>query len=494
MRFLLIISITGLPILIFAQNRYGNHWVLGAFSNGSLINFDGDSFNMQPIVKEMSLEPSCTVMSDSSGNLLFYSNGCYIANANHQMMMNGDSIGKGYLESSFCETGGSPITQGIIALPKPESNHLYYLFYTDLEAPYEYPIGLYFPLAPLTLYYSLIDINLDGGLGSVVEKNQIIIQDTLARGMIQAQRHANGKDWWIIMPKSHSNCYYTILLTNNGIDTVFLQCIGENWGDEDPTGQAVFSPNGQNYVRFNDYYGLNIFNFDNTSGDLSNFRNIVFDQDTFVYSGVSFSPNSRFLYACAYTKLWQIDMLAADINSSKILIAELMTPPNITQKTRFVYARLAPDGKIYIASAFAHKHLHVIHNPNCYGTSCNLEQYAIELTATNTHTMPNLPHYKSWNETDTCSVSGVGIPTEVNTQNVVVYPNPFISVFSMQGLMPGDKIRVFNLTGYVVYESEVYSSESHEIDLYNLPDGVYSYSVQNGTMLNTGKIIKILRK
>lgn len=491
MRFLLIISIIGLPILAFAQNGYGDQWIFGAFSNGSIIKFNDDTFDMHPIVKEMKLEASCAVMSDSSGNLLFYSNGCYIANVNHQIMMNGDSIGKGYLESSFCETGGSPITQGIIALPKPGSNHLYYLFYTDLEAPYEFPSGVYFPLAPLTLFYSLIDMNLDGGLGSVVEKNKIIIQDTLARGMIQAERHANGKDWWIIMPKSHSNCYYTILLTSNGIDTTFLQCVGKNWGDEDPTGQAAFSPNGQKYARFNDYYGLNIFNFDKSSGVLSNPQNILFDQDTFVYSGVSFSPNSRFLYACAYTKLWQFDMLAIDIDSSKILIAELMTPPDITQKTRFVYSRLAPDGKIYIASAFAHKHLHVIHNPNCYGASCNLEQYAIELTATNTHTMPNLPHYKSWNENDTCSVSDTDIPTEGNNQNVVVYPNPFISIFSMQGLKPRDKIRVFNLTGYVVYEGEVYSPESHEIDLSHLPDGIYGYSVQNGTLIDTGKIIKI---
>ncbi len=66
----------------------------------------------------MELESTCAIMSDSMGKLLFYSNGCYIANASHQMMTNSDSLAHGLLESSFCNSGGNPLTQGMIALPK----------------------------------------------------------------------------------------------------------------------------------------------------------------------------------------------------------------------------------------------------------------------------------------------------------------------------------------------------------------------------------------
>ena len=74
---------------------------------------------------EMEMEGSVAVMSDSAGNLLFYSNGCYIANRHHEMMPNSDSIGLGKLETSFCNTGGNPMTQGIIALPAPSGGSLY---------------------------------------------------------------------------------------------------------------------------------------------------------------------------------------------------------------------------------------------------------------------------------------------------------------------------------------------------------------------------------
>ena len=39
-----------------------------------------------------SLEASSSI-SDSNGNLLFYTNGIYIANANHDTMMNGNGFG-----------------------------------------------------------------------------------------------------------------------------------------------------------------------------------------------------------------------------------------------------------------------------------------------------------------------------------------------------------------------------------------------------------------
>jgi beta-xylosidase len=138
-------------------------------------------------------EGSVIVMSNRD---LLFINGCYISKKDYVQW---NSLGMGLLETSFCETGGNPITQGIMALPVPLDSNRYYMFYTDLNSAYEYPTGLYFPLAPLNLYYCIIDMSSNNGQGSITLKNQVIVADTLARGMIQATRNNNGIDWWIVI-------------------------------------------------------------------------------------------------------------------------------------------------------------------------------------------------------------------------------------------------------------------------------------------------------
>lgn len=372
------------------------------------------------------------------------------------------------------------MVQGMIALPKPGSDHLYFLFYTDIGNPYY--MQPFFPLAPVTLYYSVIDMKLENGLGAVVEKNKIIFQDTFARAMVQAEKHANGKDWWIIIPKSHSNCYWSFLFTESGIDTIFKQCLGQEWGDRDPGGQSAFSPNHAKYMRFNYFYGLNIFDFDRESGLFSNPIHIDFGQDTFYYSGGAFSPNSRFIYACTYNNLWQFDTWASDISASRTLIGELNTPPNILEKTRFNQARLAPDGKIYIAGAGPHKHLHVINRPNCHGLECGLQQYAIELAARNSYTMPNMPHFRQWNESDTCESVSVKTIHKPQRSAIVLYPNPASDGLVLESaLAPAQplRLRFYNSQGCLALEREhpVHTS-SFKFDISVLRPGYYIVEIE----------------
>jgi hypothetical protein len=475
-----------------AQEGFGNNWVLGQGVwngvSGSLLSFNNYTINVAPIQMEMELEGSVAVMSDSIGNLLFYSNGCYIANRHHEMMPNSDSIGLGKLETSFCNTGGNPMTQGIMALPAPSGGNFFYLFYTDIEDPYEFPIGLYFPLAPLNLYYCLIDMGEDNGDGAVIEKNQLVVSDTLARGMIQAARHANGKDWWVVMPESHSNCYYTVRLASDGVDTVFLQCSGFVWGDNDPPGQAVFSPDRKKYVRVNNYYGLNIYDFNDSTGEMSNPLHISFGLDTLNRSGAAFSPNSRFLYVPAWDKLYQFDMHAPDIEASRLLIAELSTPTDIPIKTRFNQALLAPDGKIYIGGTANFVYLHTIHNPNCQGLDCNLEQYALETFTNNTYGLPNLPNYVNWNESDTCNYV-VNLDENEVEEAFRVYPNPFKDEITMEGKLPCTVI-VYDSLGRIALKRD-FQALPDSIDLQNLANGVYYYSIwSNNGYINCGKLIK----
>ncbi|MBL0074056.1 MAG: hypothetical protein IPP34_20565 [Bacteroidetes bacterium] len=52
---------------------------------------------------------------------------------------------------------------------------------------------------------SIVDLDLNGGLGSVILKNYPIISDTLNCGKITATRHANGRDWWVVCHRVNTN-------------------------------------------------------------------------------------------------------------------------------------------------------------------------------------------------------------------------------------------------------------------------------------------------
>lgn len=474
-----------------AQDGFDRQWIFGRFTtpvpSGTVLDFNGDTLNLTAVDKKMELEGSCAIMCDAMGKLLFYSNGCYIANASHQVMANGDSIGKGLFETSYCNTGGNPINQGIIALPKPQSDHLYYLFYTDLGEPYE--MTPYFPLAPITLYYSIIDMSLENGMGKVVEKNKIILQDTFSKGMIQAAQHANGKDWWIILPKSHTNCYWTIHLTSNGIENIFKQCNGPIWMDNDSQGQAVFSPNKKYYARFNYFYGLNLFNFNDSSGKISILNNVDFGKDTFNFNGLSFSPNSRFVYAACNTKLWQFDTQNSDFSLSRILIGTLITPFNISTKTRFNHACLAPNGKIYIGGSNAFNYLHSIDYPNCYGPACGLNQYSVKLFGTSTYTMPNFPHYKKWIENDTCKNITSISPVDEHLSSIRFYPNPVQNYLFAFGIKEGDNLDFLDPLGNLVF---TVTWNDEQLNIETLAIGFYIIKVKrNHVLLGNFTLIKI---
>lgn len=475
----------------FSQPGYNSNWILGYSTSpdvsGTNLYFDNDSVKVISLVKKMFMEGSTTAMSDSLGNLLFYSNGCYIANKDHNLMLNGDSIGLGKLETSYCKTGGNPLIQSIISIPHPDESNLFYVFYTDLEIPYEYPIGLYFPLAPTHLYYAIIDMDLDNGLGEVIVKNQLILSDTLARSSIKATRHINGLNWWVIIPESHSNCYYKILVDSEGIDSVYYQCIGTVWDDNDATGQAVFSPTGKKYVRNNSSNGLNIYDFDNQTGLLYNPIRI-FISDIYEFSGVAFSSNSTYLYVTTGQRVYQFDITASTIEDSKTLIAELNTPPHISYITTFHLAQLGPDERIYIGGTNTHRHLHVINNPNCKGTSSDLQQYSIEMPAFNLYGLPNMPNYGDYNNDIACD-SAVDLDVLNNERYINIFPNPFSDYIYIEESKDICFV-LFNSEGQIIFKKDI-KDFPYYIDLSFLPSGIYFYqSLFNRDLSSYGKLIK----
>ena len=75
---------------------------------------------------------------------------------------------------------------------------------------------------------SIIDLNLNNGLGKVTQKNVLLDSSPICDGMV-AVKHGNGRDWWLIYKRvSNSNIFNKILITDQGIQPSTQHAIGNN--------------------------------------------------------------------------------------------------------------------------------------------------------------------------------------------------------------------------------------------------------------------------
>ncbi len=199
----------------YSQNQgLNNNWILGYSSYGGLpfghskINFYTGIPTVIYDSLEMDFRHSHSNISDSLGNLLFYTNGYYIADASHDTMLNGSNINPSSYTSYFNDGLGIP--QANLILPLPGSSNIFYFIHSTANQFPGYTCSY-------NLFSSRIDMNQNNGLGEVILKNQVNLSDSMNPGKIVACKHANGKDWWIMCHRINSNKFFKFLLTSNGL-------------------------------------------------------------------------------------------------------------------------------------------------------------------------------------------------------------------------------------------------------------------------------------
>src|SRR5204863_6408028 len=96
-----------------------------------------------------------------------------------------------------------------------------------------------------------------------------------------------------------------------------------------------------------------------------NLRYIVLP-DGQLAGGVTFSPDSKKLYANSVMHIYQFDVTAANIASTQTLVATYdgYYSPNPPYACNFLFSQLAADGKIYLNSTNSVVDLHVINYPD----------------------------------------------------------------------------------------------------------------------------------
>lgn len=366
------------------------------FSNGITYLFGAAIIDFQqsppkPKIENLALNMYPTaIISDKKGNLIAYTNGCHIVNKNHEIMDNGDTINPGYYQGHNQCLFYYPTYQGAIFLPDPANENRYYLFHMALDYSDANP---YF--AGQRYYYSLIDAAENGGLGKVMDKNHLILEDSAVGGYISAVKHANGRDWWVVSPHLVSNKYFIFLVTPEGVMPPKEQVVGDSlpWPC---CGMTLFSPNGEKYFRSTTPSGLQILDFDRCTGIFSN--PVFIPTDSIGFSGpagLAASHDNHFLYVSTNKFLFQYDLLATDIPSSQTFLAQIDSTYYNPEKGTFHHARLGPDGKIYMVSLNYVPEMAVVNFPERPGLASRVDQHGYQLPVIfGNDLIFNFPHYR----------------------------------------------------------------------------------------------------
>jgi hypothetical protein len=326
---LLILSVTS-----FAQKE-ANMWYFGDYA---ALDFNSGS----PVAltnSAMSQWEGCASIADHNGNLLFYTDGISIWNAAHTVMPNGTGL-----------MGNNSSTQSGVIVKKPGSATLYYVFTVN------------------DLYYSIVDMTANGGLGDVTVKNVFVYGSTAEK--LTAVTHSNGTDIWIITHDGNTNEYYCHLLTTAGLNsTPVISAVGAvlNTSGTGIIGDLKASPDKHKLataLRGIGHYEL--LDFDPATGIISNpiILDPVYPADR-VY-GISFSPNSKILYGTENATGYFISQWDITSNNAAVINASRF---DITSNNAWGI-QLGPDKKIYVAR-FQHGYLSRIDFPDVLGAGCN---------------------------------------------------------------------------------------------------------------------------
>jgi gliding motility-associated-like protein len=377
----------------FAQKEAAN-WYFGS-NAGIRFNPDGSTASLAD--GKLNTDEGCTTISDSNGNLLFYTDGITVWNRLHQPMPNANgAFGNGLY-------GDPSSSQSAIVVPKPDDPNIYYVFTVDTSSRFG-DINRGFN-------YSIVDLRLNEGLGDVVvsSKNTNLLEYSSEK-ISAVLKDCISKSIWVItfapldgLAIPAINTFYAYEISSAGINTAPVVSTFDIF-IEDARGYLKLSPNGKKLACANSISGLYLYDFDTTTGIVSNqeYININFAPESgYPQSpyGIEFSQSNELLYVSAYYNgtredfnvpssqygsLLQYDLTAANISDSETVIDDRQMYRGALQ--------LGPNGKIYRAMNTTYEigtpYLSTINNPNERGLACNYVHNAVALSSNSRQGLP----------------------------------------------------------------------------------------------------------
>jgi len=222
---------------------------------------------------------------------------------------------------------------------------------------------------------------------------------------------------------------------------------------------------------------LELFDFDNATGQVSNARMIA-NLANQMY-GIEFSPDNQKLYQ-TYNNPGYIVQYDVSSGVTSTIIASADT---VGQSTSQLYQlQLAPDGKIYVAK-YTVQSLACITNPNLAGNASAYVNNAVTLADSSLLGLPGfLTSYF-------CNIaSGVA---QVDSHEMDVYPNPFSDQITISSLPPDViYVTIYDMFGYQIFQTKEIDGDKLQISPGNIADGIYFLEINSSKFINRNKIVK----
>jgi large repetitive protein len=281
--------------------READNWIVSQ----TWLNFGGGN---SPTIQEAPVTTggkTASIISDANGRIQFYYDWGFAYNRNHQMLPY--IYNNGSLPNLLNGANGlnTMARQGSLIVPWPGRDSLFILFHIHHDFNNNFQS---------LLYYSIINMNLNGGLGDVQQANIPLLggQDVCLK--LTASLHCNKKEVWVVGHLRNSDKYFTLAVTAAGVSTtpLYSTCnmipdgIGITGRDENHYGTMKISALGSKLAAA--HLGMDfteLCDFDNQTGMVSNPKKLYVKPAYVNYyptlSGfgtlaVDFSPTGERLY------------------------------------------------------------------------------------------------------------------------------------------------------------------------------------------------------
>ena len=503
MKTLLIFFLIFVCFFCEAQNE-NSSW---CFGDSAGIDFKNVN-NPQPFNTSVQSRGSCGSISDSLGNLLFYAfnktvcpdTSTFIFTSSNDSMDNGKNL------------NGAHGYNQIVLLESPNGNNIYYMIYS----------GRY---SVKGLYYAIIDMTQNNGLGKVILRDQPLISNKEMGDCTQAIQHGNGRDWWVINKPSqmgsNKNRFYIWKLDTSGFSPYTTTDF--NNATDATFQKIIFNNNGDKLMLINFGGFMAEYDFDRCTGIISN-EKIIFPElhnnyNRYFWEGAYSSNDSLFYVTTEWitgpsdtSRLLQYNLFATDIPASCDTLFEIKYPVIIGA------VRLAPDNKIYMASTYQsgfpafpyqdsvrnmyNENLGVINYPDSIGAACNFQPFSFNLGGKRVYAgLPNNPNYSLGRLVGSpCdTLQWVGTPETPNplqgglNAGFIVKPNPFLNSVTISIVdfkNENWELKIFDVMGKEVLQQKIVR-EKTDLDLRYLNRGIYFVMVYDGRSIFTEKVVKL---
>ena len=447
---------------------FGHHAGLN-FSSGSPVPFTSTIYSVE----------DCASISDSSGELMFYTNGVNVYDRTGVMMPNGDS-----LATNFPWQYGADAPQSVLILPVPGSSEFYFLFTRSDSA----------------LFYSVIDMNLNGGYGDLAVKNQMLYDNPVQRYMT-AIKHSNGEDWWLIAHGLADN-FLAFRVTSTGIDSPAISHTGIMYYYAGFNSHVEITANLQGtQLAFSSAYGIHLVDFDRCLGTFSNFQTISLTETPYSFA---YSPDGSKLYFSFHYNYFPTYLKQLCLDCGGPLDSNI-TEIYYRADINFNLAQIqnGPDKKIYVAMSYwwppdtinsiYNRKLSVINNPNALGMDCNFDTATISLSDNFSFIgLPNSPNYSLPPLTAECDSLATGISSS-DSEDGFIFPNPVNDVLSvnLKELIPLSGFIIADESGRTVLSGKQNFITDRKINVSSLFPGIYCIRISsNGKQIFNRSFVK----